>query len=152
MPSLTEVRDAARDLLAAGIPEAARVEAFAGELDMTSIARKNVGHSDAGSLFVAVGEAENAAAPGSLDFDMAAVFVVFAVARHASRPAHAEAAALALAQKAAVLIHGAGFGLAGLSPARVLSIAPVTDESLERNSFSIWSVTWEQRIIMEAKA
>ena len=57
MPDLTDVRDAAADLLAAGIPEAARVEALAGELDMASIARKNVSHADAGSLFVAVGEA-----------------------------------------------------------------------------------------------
>ncbi len=150
MPSLTDVRDAAVALLAAGIPEAVRVEAFAGELDMTSIARKNVSHSDAGSLFVAVGEAENAADPGSLDFDMAAAFAAFAVARHASRPAHAEAAALGLAQKAARLIHGATFGLAGLSPARVLSIAPVTDEDLEKNNFSVWSVVWTQRVVMEA--
>lgn len=150
MPDLTEVRDAAADLLAAGIPEAARVEALAGELDMASIARKNVSHADAGSLFVAVGEAENAAAPDSLDFDMAAVFAAFAVARHASRPAHAEAAALALAQKAARLVHGSVFGLAGLSPARVLSIAPVADESLEKSNFSVWSVVWAQRITMEA--
>lgn len=150
MPDLTEVRDAATGLLAAGIPEAARVEALAGELDMASIARKNVGHADAGSLFVAVGEAENAAAPDSLDFDMAAVFAAFAVARHASRPAHAEAAALALAQKAAKLVHGSVFGLAGLSPARVLSIAPVADENLEKNNFSVWSVVWAQRITMEA--
>lgn len=149
MPSLTDVRDAAAALLASGLPEAARVEAFAGELDMTSIARKNVGHADAGSLFVAVGEAENAAAPDSLDLDMAAVFAVFAVARHASRPAHAEAAALALAQKAAGLIHGATFGLAGLSPARVLSLSPVADEGLEKNNFSVWSLIWTQRVIME---
>ncbi len=150
MPDLTDVRDAAADLLAAGIPEAARVEALAGELDMASIARKNVSHADAGSLFVAVGEAENAAAPDSLDFDMAAVFAAFAVARHASRPAHAEAAALALAQKAARLVHGSVFGLAGLSPARVLSIAPVADENLEKNNFSVWSVVWAQHITMEA--
>lgn len=117
---------------------------------MASVAKKNVSHSDAGSLFVAVGEAENAADPDSLDFDMAAAFAVFAVARHASRPAHAEAAALGLAQKAARLIHGATFGLAGLSPARVLSIAPVTDEDLEKNNFSVWSVVWTQRVIMEA--
>lgn len=150
MPDLTDVRDATADLLAAGIPEAARVEALAGELDMASIARKNVSHADAGSLFVAVGEAENAAAPDSLDFDMAAVFAAFAVARHASRPAHAEAAALALAQKAAKLVHGSVFGLAGLSPARVLSIAPVADENLEKNNFSVWSVVWAQHITMEA--
>ena len=49
-----------------------------------------------------------------------------------------------------MLIHGATFGLAGLSPARVLSIAPVTDEDLEKSNFSVWSVVWTQRVVMEA--
>lgn len=151
MPSLTEVRDAARDLLAAGIPQASRVEVFAGELDMDSVRKKNVAHSDAGLLFVTVGEAENAAAPDSLDFDLAAVFAVFAVARHASRNTAAEAEALSLAQEAARLIHGATFGLAGVSPARVLSLSPVTDADLMKSGLWVWSVAWEQRVIFSAE-
>lgn len=151
MPSLTDVRDAARGLLASGLPKAARVEVFAGELDMDSVRKKNVGHSDAGVLFVAVGEAENAAAPDSLDFDLAAVFAVFAVARHASRCTTAEAVALSLAQDAARLIHGTTFGLANVSPARVLSLSPVADEELAKNSIWVWSVAWEQRVIFSAE-
>lgn len=147
MPGLTEVRDAACRLLQ-GLSDVERVEAFAGELDMKSVSSRNVQHTARASLFVAVAEAENAAPETSLDFDMAAVFVAFAVSRHASRPTHAEAAALALVQEAARLLHGATFGLNGLSPARVLSIAPVSDAELARNGIWVWSVVWGQRVIL----
>ena len=149
MPSLTEVRDAAVALLKAGIPEAERVESFAGDLDMQSAASKNVRPGGGGSLFVAAGEAENEAAPDSLDFDMRGVYGVFAVARHATKPEIAEAQALNLAQRAAKLLHGATFGLTGASPARVISLAPVTDDDLAKAGIWVWSVIWRQAVVFD---
>lgn len=147
MPSLTDVRDAACAHLKARLPRVARVEAFAGELDLRSAAPKGLGYDDSVNLFLAVGEAENAAPQGSLDFDMEASFAAFAVARHATRPTAAEALALDVVQRAALELHGATFGLPGLSPARVVSLAPVPDDDLAKRGLWIWSLTWQQRVV-----
>ena len=149
MPSLTDVRDAAVALLCAGMPEAERVEAFAGDLDMQSAAPKNVRPGGGGTIFVAAVEAENAATPDSLDFDMAGLYGVFALARHAAKPEIAEAQALHLAQRAATLLHGATYGLAGVSPARVLSLAPVNGDDLAKAGIWVWSVVWRQTVVFE---
>lgn len=85
MPSLTDVRDAACACLSAQMSEVSRVEAFAGELDLRLAAPKGLGYDDRVNLFAAVGEAENAASQGSLDFDLECAFALFAVARHATR-------------------------------------------------------------------
>lgn len=149
MPTLTEIRNAACTLLTSVLPEASRVEAFVGPVDMGSIASRNIVHGDKGLLFVAVGEAVNAADPKTLDLDMAGVFAVLAIARNAARPTKTEDASLMLAQKAALALHGATFGLAGVSPARVTSIEPLEhdDEKLTKIGIRVWCVTWEQRIV-----
>lgn len=147
MPSLTDVRDAACAWLSAQMPEVSRVEAFAGELDLRSAAPKGLGYDDRVNLFAAVGEAENAASQGSLDFDLECAFALFAVARHATRPTCAEALALLTIQRAALAIHGNAFGLSGVSPARVTALAPVPDEELAKRGLWIWSLTWQQRVV-----
>lgn len=146
MPDLTGVRDAALALLARRLP-GVRVEAFAGHLDMRSASSRHIRPERSGAIFVAAGEAENAAAPHSLDFDMAALFWAFAVARHAAGDDAAEGRALLLAQEAALALHGQTFGLAGVSPARVLSLSPADGDDLARAGIRVWAVTWEQRVL-----
>lgn len=150
MPSLTDVRDAACAHLKAQLPHLSRVEAFAGELDLRSAAPKGLGYDDRVSVFIAVGEAENAAPQGSLDFDLEASFAAFAVARHATRPTAAEALSLQAIQQAALALHGETFGLSGLSPARVTALAPVPDDDLAKRGLWIWSLTWQQRVVFTA--
>lgn len=147
MPDMTEVRDAACAWLKARVPGLGRVEAFAGELDLRGAAPRGLGYDDSVNLFLAVGEAENAARQGSLDFDLECAFAAFAVARDAARPTAAEARALQAIQRAALVLHGATFGLAGLSPARVTALAPVPDEDLAKRGLWIWSLTWQQRVV-----
>lgn len=149
MPDLIEVRDAAVALLKGGLTKAERVEAFAGDLDMQSAAPKNV-RPGSGTVFVAIAEAVNVSPEESLDFDMAGVYGAFAIARNVARPEAAEAQALALAQAAASLLHGATYGLAGVSPARVLSLSPVTDDDLARSGIRVWGVVWRQTVVFDA--
>ena len=151
MPSLTEVRDAACAWLSAQMPEVSRVEAFAGELDLRSAAPKGLGYDDRVNIFAAVGEAENAASQGSLDFDMECAFALFAVARHATRPTAAEALALETVQRAALAVHGNTFGLSGVSPARITALAPVPDDELAKRGLWIWSLAWQQRVVFTPK-
>lgn len=150
MPRLTEVRDAACAWLKTQVAGVDRVEAFAGELDLRSAAPKALGYDNRVNLFVAVGEAENAAPQGSQDFDMECAFAVFAVARDATRPTAAEARALQAIQEAALVLHGATFGLPGVSAARVTALAPVPDEELAKRGLWIWSLTWQQRVVFTA--
>jgi len=154
MPLLTDIRDAACALLTTACPSAARVEGFAGPIDMDGIARRNVQYADKGLLFVAIGDAANAAAPGSLDFDMAGSFAVLAIARNAARPTKNEDTALVLAQTAARALHGATFGLAGVSPARVTTLEPLEhdDEKLAASGIRVWMLTWEQRFVFGEEA
>lgn len=152
MPDMTQVRDAACEWIKAQVPGLGRVEAFAGELDLRGAAPKGIGYDDRVNLFLAVGEAENAAQQGSLDFDMECAFAAFAVARDAARPAAAEARALHAIQRAALAVHGATFGLSGVSPARVTALAPVPDEELAKRGLWIWSLAWQQRVVFTAPA
>lgn len=145
MPTLTQVRDAAAEMLRKALPKAVRVEAFAGEIDLAGLAQKGV--AQGGSLYVAVLSAVNAGT--GLDFDMRAGFACFALGR-AARPEDREAEALALAEAAALALHGATFGLAGVSPALVDAVAPVPDEAVEKSGVSVWAVTWAQHIIFNA--
>ena len=147
MPSLTDVRTAVCSLLSTALTDALRVEALVGDVDMSSLAKKNVPYGK-GLVFVAIGEAVNVGRD-NLDFDMAAAFAVFTIARNATRITESEDCALLLAQRAALAIHGGVFGLAGVSPARVTGIAPVEDEgdTLEKLGMRVWCVTFEQRIV-----
>lgn len=138
MPALTAIRDAACLWLAKSLPEAARVETFAGVLDFDRIAPRNVQFADAASLFMTVGEARNLGEDQVLD--MEASFWVFSANRNAARPTVAASTALALIQKAACALHGQTFGLEGISPANVRQIVPVNSEELEKNGFQIWQL------------
>lgn len=142
MPSLTQVRDAAIAHLKTALPSINRIEGFAGELDMASVAGKNL--PKGGALFVSVGEAANAGT--CADLEMVAAFGVFAVARTSGKRETGEAEALALAETAVMALHGQTFDLQGTGPALVRGIAPVSDEGLEKLGVSVWSVLWEQLI------
>lgn len=144
MPLLTDVRDAACAFLRAALPEAARVEAFFGDLDMDGAGPRNIPFGSDASIFVAVVEAENAGGP--LDLDLVCTFGAFSISRHASRPTAACSASLSLAQKAALAIHGSTFGLGGIGPARIENIAPIDSEDLAKAGIRAWSVVWTQTI------
>lgn len=150
MPLLTEVRDAAVALLKEGLPEAARVEAFVGDLNVDSVAGKHVLPSGQGSVFVTFGEAENLFGDHDLDLNISAAYGCFVLARDVARPAQAEAVALAMAQKVAILLNGATYGLYTVSPARIMSIAPVTDEGMAQKGIHAWAVTWNHFVEMES--
>ena len=145
MPSLTQVRDAAIAHLKTALPAISRIEGFAGELDMTSAAGKNL--PKGGALFVSVGEAVNSGADA--DMELVAAFGVFAVARTSGKREAGEAEALALAEAAVTALHGQAFDTQGVGPALVRGITPVPDESLEKLGVSIWSVIWEQLITFD---
>ena len=145
MPGLTTARDAAIAHLKASLPGKVRVEGFAGELDMQSVASKNL--PQGGAVFVAVGEASNTGQ--GVDLDMHAALGAFAVTRTAGRREAAEADALALGEAVAMLVHGQRFGLAGLGPALVRSLAPVEDDALDKLGVSVWCVLWEQLITFD---
>lgn len=147
MPALTAIRDAACAWLRQRLPEASRVEAFAGMLDFERIAPRSVQFAEAASLFVAAGEARNAGS--GLGLDMEGSFWVFAVNRNAARPTVATSAALMLIQKAALCLHGQTFGLAGASGANVRAIEPIGSEELEKAGFQVWQLYFTCRFALE---
>lgn len=149
MPALTAIRDAACAWLARALPEAGRVESFCGSLDFERLGPRNVQYSGEGSLFVAVGEARNLGEGQVLD--MEGSFWVFAVNRNAARATVAASAALLLIQKAACALHGQTFGLAGISPANVRQIAPISSEELDRARFQVWQLYFTCRFALEAE-
>ena len=55
----------------------------------------------------------------------------------------AEAEALAVAEKTALVLHGNDFGLS-VGPAVVRSLEAVTDEELAGQGVCVWSVLWRQ--------
>lgn len=148
MPMLTEIRDAACAFLKEKLPEAARVEIFAGVLDFDRIAPRNVQFADEASLFVAAGEARNMG--DGLIMDMEGSFWVFSLNRNAARPTIATSAALAMIQKAALALHGSTLGMEGIAPARVGDISPISGEELEKAGFQVWQLYFTTRFAMVA--
>lgn len=144
MPSLTEVRDAAVVLLQTVFPDLPRVEAFSGEITLDAVAQKRL--PPGVSVLVAALAADNDAAPGSLDLDIVGTFGVLVVSNNVAGAECAEADALAVAEKAALSLHGAAFGLP-VSPAVVKTLEAVTDEALFENGLCVWSVLWRQQLV-----
>lgn len=144
MPSLTEVRDAAVVLLQAVFPDLPRVEAFSGEITLDAVAEKRL--PPGVSILVAALAADNDAAPGSLDFDVVGAFGVLVVSNNAAGAECAEADALAVAEKTALSLHGATFGLP-VNPAVVKTLESVADEALVENGLCVWSLLWQQQLV-----
>ena len=145
MPSLTEVRDAAVALLRTVHPDISRVEAFSGEITLGAVAGK--GLPPGVSVLVAAVAADNDALGNSLDFDVVATFGALIVSNNVAGAEYAEKDALAVAVKTALAVHGATFGLPGVSPAVVRSLEAVTDEELAGNGICVWSVVWRQSLV-----
>lgn len=144
MPGLIDVRDAAVALLRAALPEVRRIEAFSGEFTPGAATLKNLPPE---AVFVAALSGRNPAAADSLDFDMLGAFCVFVLTRaRASREA-CEGDGLALAERAALALHGGTFSIAGVGPARVLGLEPAYDEELEKSGVMIWTVLWQQPLV-----
>lgn len=144
MPSLTEVRDAAVALLQTVLPDLPRVEVFSGEITIDAVADKRL---PAGvSVLVAALAADNDAAPGTLDFDVVGSFGVLVISNNAAGAEDAEADALAVAETAALSIHGATFGLP-VSPAIVQALEAVHDEAFVENNYSVWTIVWRQQLV-----
>lgn len=141
MPSLTEVRDAAVALLQGVFPDLPRVEAFSGEITLDAVAEKRL--PPGVSVLVAAVAADNEAAPASLDFDVMAAFGALVVSNNVAGAECAEADALAVAERIALAVHGATFGLP-VGPAVIRSLEAVADEELARQGVCVWSVLWRQ--------
>lgn len=148
MPLLTDVRDAACAHLQSSLKNALRVEAFAGVLNLDGLAPRGVQYSEKAALFIAAGECRNVGPALYCDFE--ASFWVFSVARHAARPTIAASAALALAQDAALAIHGQRFGLTGVSPANVRSLAPIIDDDLDKAGIHAFELRFDMRVALSA--
>ena len=146
MPTLTEVRDAAVELLKRTFPALPRVEAFSGELDLDVAARKRL--PPGVSILVAAVSADNEGT--ALDLDMEGTFGVVVVASNRAGREVAERDVLATAETAALAIHGSRFGLTGISPARVRVLEQVTDEALAENNLCVWSLVWQQALTFTA--
>lgn len=145
MPLLTDVRDAACLYLKTALPDALRVEAFAGSLDFDSLSPRGVQYSEQACLFIAPGECRNVGRELALDCE--ADFWAFSVARHAARPTIASNASLALAQKAAIAIHGQTFGLTGVSPANVRYVNAIASEDFEKVGIWAWELSFTMRVV-----
>ena len=145
MPSLTEVRDAAVALLRTVHPDISRVEAFSGEITLDAVAGK--GLPPGVSVLVAAVAADNDAQGDSLDFDVMGTFGALVVSNNVAGAEYAEQDALHVAEKTALAVHGATFGLPGVSPAVVRSLEAVTDEELAGNGICVWSVVWRQSLV-----
>lgn len=146
MPTLTELRDAAVELLKKTFSALPRVEAFSGELDLEVAARKRL--PPGVSILVAAVSAENDGA--ALDMDMEGTFGIVVVASDRSGREIAEKEVLVTAEKAAIVIHGSCFGLTGVSPARVRVLEQVVDEKLAENNLCAWSLVWQQALTFTA--
>lgn len=144
MPSLTAIRDAAVARLQAAFPDLPRVEAFSGEITLDAVAGKSL--PPGVSVLVAAVGADNGAPDNSLDFDVMGTFGVLVVSNNMAGAEGAEADALAVAEKAALAIHGAMFGLPGVSPAVVKSLEAVADEELAAQGLCVWAVLWRQSL------
>lgn len=144
MPGLTQTRDAALALLKTALPSIRRIEAFSGNLTFESASLKNLPPE---AVFVAVLDAGNAAEPASLDFDMLATFSAFILTRNRRDRESREADSLMIAEAVAQILHGATYGLPGVSPARVLTLAPVTDSELEQQGMCVWFVVWQHKLV-----
>ena len=145
MPTFTEIRDAAVELLRTAFPDLNRVEAFSGEVSLEALTGKTL---PAGvSVLVAAIGGDNSAPQDSLDFDMLGAFGVLVISNNVASAEDGEAEALAVAEKVALMLHCANFGLPGVSPARVLEIEPVHDDGLFGAGVTVWSVLWRQNLV-----
>ncbi|HJB65189.1 MAG TPA: hypothetical protein H9768_02750 [Candidatus Mailhella merdavium] len=145
MPGLTETRDAAVSLLRKTFPELCRVEAFSGELNMDEAARRSFPPGI--SLLVAVVAAENDAPADSLVFSVMGTFGALVISNSAAGAEHAEGDALSAAERAALSLHGATYGLEGVSPARVESLEACQDGELAENGLCVWAIIWKQALV-----
>ena len=99
------------------------------------------------SVLVAAVAADNDAQGDSLDFDVMGTFGALVVSNNVAGAEYAEQDALDVAEKTALAVHGATFGLPGVSPAVVRSLEAVTDEELAGNGICVWSVVWRQSLV-----
>ena len=150
MPNFTEIRDAAVALLRTRFPDLVRVEAFSGELSIDALSIKAL-PAGVSVLAAAIG-GDNSAPAESLAFEMLGSFGVMVVSNNVQSREAGEAEALAVAEKAALALHGATFGLPGVSPAKVFSIDAVHDEELTGRGLTVWSVVWRQRLVFTGGA
>lgn len=150
MPLLTDVRDAACAYLKSALPEALRVEAFAGSLDFDRLSPRGLQYAEQACLFIAPGECRNVGK--DLDLDCEADFWAFSVARHAARPTIASNASLCLAQKAAISIHGQTFGIIGVSPAYVRHVTAIAGDDFEKAGIWAWEILFTMRVALGGMA
>lgn len=145
--SIITVRDRVMNALRT-IEGVKSVRPFAGELTLEAASQKIMGVHE---VFVSVVSGDNAPDSAPMDMDMQAVFGVFIVTRNQKNREERERLTLALAERVALLVHGNTFELAGVGPARVLGMSPLggeTGEALEKKGVNVWSVVWEQRLVL----
>lgn len=140
MPSLTQIRDAAVNTLRDVCPEAKRIEAFSGELNLDTAKGKIL--PSGVSVLVAVLEAGNE--PPLEQLDLTGTFAVLVAVNDTRSREAREARALTVAEAVTVAVHGNTFGLAGVGPALVLSLSPFSGDELDKSGLSVWSVIWQQ--------
>ena len=118
---------------------------FSGEITLDAVAGK--GLPPGVSVLVAAVAADNDAQGDSLDFDVMGTFGALVVSNNVAGAEYAEQDALDVSEKTALAVHGATFGLPGVSPAVVRSLEAVTDEELAGNGICVWSVVWRQSLV-----
>lgn len=144
MAALTAARDAAILYLGQVFPDV-HVAPMAASDEAGAILSRLIGD---GGIFVLISRAENCSPRESLDFDLRATFAALVVAHGRKNQESREDAGLPVAEKAALALHGATFGLAGASPARVLGLAPISDNDLQKRGLWAWGITWEQTLTL----
>lgn len=144
MAGISDLRSAAITHIAGLVPQNVKVEAFAGDVVMESLALKHIGTQ---VVYVAFLQAENVAPEGSLDFNMQAQFAAFVLTRNGKGAEDREDKGLALVEAIALGIHGQNFGLGHAAPALVLGLENLTDAAFLKNSISVWVLAWEQFIL-----
>ena len=91
--------------------------------------------------------AENDAPADSLVFSVMGTFGALVISNSAAGAEHAEGDALSAAERAALSLHGATYGLEGVSPARVESLEACQDGELAENGLCVWAIIWKQALV-----
>lgn len=146
MAGLTELRNSACAFLQAALP-AVRVSSLAGGTDAATILRESFGQT---AVFIVLLSAANRAGDFPMDFDMEATLGAIIVVHGRKNQTAREEDGLAVAEAAALALHGQTFGLDNVGAARVLGLAPVSDEELDSRGIWAWAVTWEQGLSLAA--
>lgn len=141
MPGLTDIRDAAVALLETVLPKGVKVSAFTGELNPKTVKNQSL---TMGVVYVAVLEGRNVAPYGSMAIDLEAAFGLFVLTRGGQGQNAREKDGLRLVELVALALHGATFGLPGVSPASVVQFEALTDEDFEKDGIAVWSIVWKQ--------